>query len=273
MEATVECDASLMDGRDGSFGAVGAVSGLKNPILVTKEMIRENQKGLMSLGRIPPMFLVGPGAKAWAKEHGLPVLEEEHEMLSKSAIETYANHKLRLEMAQGEVDFGHDTVGAICVDAKGNISAGVSSGGISLKYPGRVGEAAMYGCGCWAQNRTEVSAGVACSASGTGEQIMRTMLTSQCVRSMIEEEDMHEAITKTIQAEFLDSPYLKMYDNKSVGIIALRMENMKRIEFWFAHVTESMGIGYMSGTSKYPETFISRKQAQEDIVSAGWLIV
>ncbi|KAF7731574.1 taspase, threonine aspartase, 1 [Apophysomyces ossiformis] len=273
IEATVECDASLMDGRDGSFGAVGAVKGLKNPILMTKRMIRENQKGLMSLGRIPPMFLVGSGAKAWAEQHDIPVLREEHELLSREAIETYVNHKQRLEYAQDSLDLGHDTVGAICVDAEGNIAAGVSSGGISMKYPGRVGEAAMYGCGCWAQNRTDCLSGVACSTSGTGEQIMRTMLTSRCVQNLVQESDMQQAITRTIRKEFLASPYLQMYDDKSVGIIALRMDSAQRIEFWYAHVTESMGIGYMSGSSKRPKTFISRRHGQEDITAAGLLVV
>ncbi|KAI8976923.1 nucleophile aminohydrolase [Pilobolus umbonatus] len=236
IEGTVECDASLMDG-DGYFGAVGAVSGLKNPVVATRCMLEESKQGLLSLGRIPPMLLVGEGAKRWAEARGCETVESFVERKKEtplkddffdgikkkaSSYRVYQDHKKRLKEFEQSIDLGHDTVGAICIDGQGNIASGVSSGGISLKQPGRVGEAAMYGCGCWAQNETEDEPGIACSTSGTGEQIMKTMLTYKCAERLKTELD--SAMKNTLQKDFLDSPFLKDYDIKSAGIIALRAQ-------------------------------------------------
>ncbi|XP_044326955.1 putative threonine aspartase isoform X1 [Triticum aestivum] len=71
----VECDASIMDGTTGSYGAVGAVKGVKNPIQVALHLAKEQMSGSSLLGRIPPMFLVGEGAFQWAKCKGMDIIE------------------------------------------------------------------------------------------------------------------------------------------------------------------------------------------------------
>ncbi|CEG75601.1 hypothetical protein RMATCC62417_10615 [Rhizopus microsporus] len=278
IKGTVECDASIMEGARGTFGAVGAVSGIKNPIMTAKQLVFEGKDGLLPLGRMPPMLLVGQGAREWAKARNNIIVEDE-ELIEQSSLATFAEHMSRLIEYQEQTkqpDLGHDTVGAVCIDQNGNTAAGVSSGGISLKFPGRVGEAAMYGCGCWAQNERNGVSGVACSTTGTGEQIMRTMLTYKCASRLQTEDDIQKAMTDCLKNDFLDSPFLDIYDTKSVGIIMLRvqtLENDKRLEFWYGHTTEDMGVGYMSSTYSKPKTFISRKTSpKERLVSSGWLI-
>ena len=121
----------------------------------------------------------------------------------------YAKYKAQLDAAEAKggrpaepPSTLWDTVGAVCVDAAGRVAAGVSSGGILLKFPGRVGEAACPGAGCWADQSGDGAAGVSTSGTrhvpeaitaggskpstarrgcragppGKGEQIMRTLL-------------------------------------------------------------------------------------------------
>lgn len=110
--------------------------------------------------------MAGEGAYKYAKEAGLTAFPLEDEpfhgpLVTKDAIERYHEHMNRCR--SGDLN---DTVGAVVLDANGNFVAGVSSGGISLKVPGRIGDTPVFGAGCWAQNRRDGKAGFACSATG-----------------------------------------------------------------------------------------------------------
>lgn len=303
LQGTVECDASIMEGRHLTFGAVGALTGIKNPIRVAKKLVDEQLKGPLSLGRIPPCTMVGPGATTWAVEHGIMTVPKEH-LMSELSQTTYESHKRRLQDAEErrqskrlkhlnrtneileevtvepicEADNGvQDTVGAVCVDMKGHMAAGASSGGISLKQPGRLGPAAMFGAGCWAQDGEP---GVAIATSGTGEHIMSTLLARECGRSLRNIPMATEALHSVFTKEFLDSEHLQNTEFKYGGALALKFEpfddGRRCLELLWGHTTDSMSLGYMSDTSK-PKAFISRlppdKEAGKTFTLGGKVIL
>ncbi|XP_046885048.1 threonine aspartase 1 isoform X4 [Hypomesus transpacificus] len=249
LKGEIECDASIMDGKSLHYGAVGAISGIKNPVLVANRLLSEAQKGKLSAGRIPPCFLVGRGAHDWAVSHGIPPCPSD-KMATKFSLSAYKRNKHKMELAE-KMDSGFkqtkrrrqsseneevsgclDTVGAIVVDQEGNVAAAVSSGGLAMKHSGRVGQAAHYGCGCWAENACNVNPySTAVSTSG--------------------------------------SPFLANEDCVLGGVIVLRgcrcveaqpSQDIQAIlvEFLWSHTTESMCIGYMSAQDGKAKTHISR---------------
>ncbi|CAM0138424.1 unnamed protein product [Umbelopsis sp. WA50703] len=272
LQGTVECDASIMTDQ-GKFAAVGAVTGVKNPIYVAQKLLEVAEEGLLPLGRVPPIFMVGGGAAEWAKEHGLETVANS-KLLTDASLNTYLNHMTRYHQANDTArrskrfklalepdndenrSLGHDTVGAICVDAIGNVASGVSSGGISLKFPGRIGEAAIFGSGCWAQKTFGSADSMACSCTGTGEQLMLTSLSQQLSFSMQEYENIHEAMSKTLRTNFLDNPVLDTFPEKCAGLLALKFTCRANdslcdvVELCYGHTTQSMvGFTFFSLTS------------------------
>ncbi|KAL9864008.1 threonine aspartase 1 isoform 3-T4 [Geothlypis trichas] len=247
----IECDASIMDGKSLNFGAVGALSGIKNPVSVANRLLCEGQKGKLSAGRIPP----------WKT------------FLSSSlCCDPFLFSSLECTVwLEKENDSGTlDTVGAVVVDQEGNVAAAVSSGGLALKHPGRVGQAALYGCGCWAENTGAHNPySTAVSTSGCGEHLVRTILAREC-SCALQTEDAHQALLETMQNKFIGSPFLANEDGVLGGVIVLRScrcsaepESSQEkptllVEFLWSHTTESMCVGYMSAQDGKAKTHISR---------------
>ncbi|XP_053731728.1 threonine aspartase 1 [Synchiropus splendidus] len=286
LSGEIECDASIMDGKSLHYGAVGAISGIKNPVLVANRLLSEAQKGKLSAGRIPPCFLVGRGAQDWAISHGITPCSSE-KMATKFSLSAYKRNKRKMEIAEG-MDAGNnqvkklrqssengngsgclDTVGAVVVDQDGNVAAAVSSGGLAMKHPGRVGQAAHYGCGCWAENASHKNLySTAVSTSGCGEHLIRTMLARECSSAM-QSEDAHQALLEAMQNKFISSPFLASEDRVLGGVILLRCCKIVEpqpspniqgvlVEFLWSHTTESMCVGYMSAQDSKAKTHISR---------------
>ncbi|CAG0884220.1 unnamed protein product [Cyprideis torosa] len=152
---TVECEAAVMETCSGMSGCVGAVSGVKNPSEVAVALLRGQQDGLLSLGRLPPSFIVGDGARKWAIDHGITVTGES-DLITASAHKSWLNwtsklqktassgngvsaapsesspHSKRRRTHDGNDDEISDTVGVICVVGE-SIAVGASSGGILVR--------------------------------------------------------------------------------------------------------------------------------------------
>uniref|UniRef100_A0A3Q3G617 Threonine aspartase 1 n=1 Tax=Kryptolebias marmoratus TaxID=37003 RepID=A0A3Q3G617_KRYMA len=280
LSGEIECDASIMDGKSLHFGAVGAIGGIKNPVLVANCLLNEAQKGKLSAGRIPPCFLVGRGAHDWAVSHGIPPCPSEKMATSECCF----RNKRKMELAEGmdaglkqtkkrrqssENENGSgclDTVGAVVVDLEGNVAAAVSSGGLAMKHPGRVGQAAHYGCGCWAENACNMNPySTAVSTSGCGEHLIRTVLARECSAAM-QSEDAHQALLEAMQNKFIsDSKLLNPYSADSEILILCTFGSVFNlficlfsVEFLWSHTTESMCVGYMSAQDSKAKTHISR---------------
>src|SRR6201992_3418909 len=164
-DGRVQLDALLMDGATLRSGGVACVERLRNPIRAAR----------LVLDKSPHVYFVGTGAERFARQHGMSlcdnmelVIPREQERLYKAQADERAG--LPDETFSGNLS-SHDTVGAVALDAHGNIAAGTSTGGTLNKAPGRVGDSSLFGCGCYADN---LSAAV--SLTGWGEPIMKLVL-------------------------------------------------------------------------------------------------
>jgi L-asparaginase / beta-aspartyl-peptidase len=164
-DGRVQMDALLMNGENLRTGGVACVERLRNPIRAAR----------LVLDYSPHVYFVGTGAERFARQNGMALVDNTELIVPRERERLMAFQKAELEGAtdttfSGPLD-SHDTVGAVALDANGNIAAGTSTGGTLSKAPGRVGDSSLIGCGCYADN---LSAAV--SLTGWGEPIMKLVL-------------------------------------------------------------------------------------------------
>lgn len=259
LQGNVECDAAIMD-QGSAFGSVGAVSGVKNPIQLARAVLSYSQIP-DPLGRVAPLTLVGPGAVEFATRHATHVeLVPTESMISSDARIQWERWKERLDQASAnpnEANALQDTVGAIGWTVSSSVAAGVSSGGLLLKLPGRIGEAAFYGAGCWAQGAPML----ACSISGAGESITRHLLAKTlCEKLCTPDVDVHEALRSILQDDFASS-CRNRGEQPDVGLILLIVNDKNEARLWCAFTTASMAIGYYSPANMVRPTALILRQS------------
>lgn len=251
----MECDASIMNGQTLHFGACGAVSNVYNPITLAKQLCVK-QCDSLSLGRVPPCILTGHGAKSWAERIGLQIVDDK-KMISSRAFRNFKHCKRKLKRysLQNDIKFSPlDTVGAICVDSKGIVASGASSGGVSLKHEGRVGQAASFGSGVWAEmSRNGLGPSIAACTSGCGEHLIRTQLAKNTAESLLDSSPTL-GLDKCMKEKFLYSPFLWDVPERLGGSLALKFDPLTGDgEVLWSHTTKTMCVGYMSTKSDRPK--------------------
>ena len=155
-DGKIELDAAIMDGRDRAAGAVAGVTTVRHPVLLARAVMEQG----------PHVFLAGAGAERFAREHGF-------EAVDPAWFETPERRRQFEEFRQrkgawfdSSVKYG--TVGAVARDRAGHLAAATSTGGLTGKRWGRIGDSPVIGAGTYADDR-----GGAVSATGAGEFFIR----------------------------------------------------------------------------------------------------
>ena len=202
-DGQVEMDALIMDGRTFQIGAVAAISRVKNPISLARRVMEAT----------PHHLLVAAGAERFAAAQGIPLVPPETMIAPQRAKQTDG-----------------DTVGAVALDAAGNVAVAVSTGGVRGKLAGRVGDSPLPGAGAWADN----ALGAAC-ATGLGEGIIRALLTFRAVTLL--EQHVPQAAAEAALAIFGQK-----FKGEG-GLILLNREGQVGI----AHNTPFMPVAWLQG--------------------------
>ncbi len=193
LDKGIEMEASIMDGSTLDAGAVSLLRDIKNPVRLARIVMETTDH----------VFVAGDGAETLANLFGLDRADPATELRVRYW------HEFRDRLVKGKWKFlpklqklviSHPkllelgTVGAVALDKDGNVAAATSTGGFSLKFPGRIGDSPLIGCGTYADNETG-----ACSTTGTGEIAIKLVLAKTACDFIQKRESAQEAAESSIR--------------------------------------------------------------------------
>ncbi len=178
-EGKNELDAAIMNGKNLAAGSVAEVTIVKNPITAARAVMEKSEHVMM----------VGRGADEFAKQQGLEIVDPSYfytearwqalqRLLKEDSTKTELDHSVPKQFALKQPqnhDYKYGTVGAVALDKDGNLAAATSTGGMTNKKFGRVGDAPIIGAGTYANNKT-----CAISCTGWGEFFIRLAVAKTC---------------------------------------------------------------------------------------------
>ena len=172
-QATHELDASIMDGSNLKCGSIAGVKHIKNPIKAARAVMEKSKH----------VFFIGEGAEAFAKLNQIDMVDADYfstdfrreqlnRVLAQQSDSVLLDHDAQaLTQRPLDEDKKMGTVGAVAIDIHGNLAAATSTGGMTNKTVGRVGDSPIIGAGCYANNKT-----CAISSTGHGEMFIRAVV-------------------------------------------------------------------------------------------------
>ncbi|RFA94259.1 isoaspartyl peptidase/L-asparaginase [Pyrobaculum aerophilum] len=221
IDGRVYMDAGVMDGRSKRAGAVAAVEGVKSAVRLARYVLENTDH----------VIIAGEGARLLAAKTGL--LEASYKFYTEEKNKRF--QEVLQEARRGNwhykrvADFFGDTVGAVALDRDGNLAAATSTGGVWLKWPGRIGDSPIPGAGFWAENGVG-----AFSATGVGEVIIMSALSLRARDELIKTGDIGVAVEKAIGF------VTESYGPNTAGIIGIDSKGRPA----YAYNTKAMARGW-----------------------------
>ena len=218
-EGNIEMDAGIMDGTTLQVGAVAGVELIKNPVKLARKVLES-----------PHVLLVGRGAQQFALEQDMSLCTLEDLLVERQ----YKRWLQKRAVQEPEQKYG--TVGAVAIDAAGHLAAATSTGGLMNKYPGRVGDSPLVGCGFYADRH----AGISCT--GYGEDFIRLLIAKRAAEYVAQGCNARLAAEEAIA-------FLATQTNETRGLIVIDAQS----NVGFAKSRHHMPYASISGEMVEPE--------------------